>query len=507
MKKSLVLLVFIVYYINLLSQDKVYAPQLVSPPNGAINQMVDCFVDFTSVAGAFYYEIQFDTSDAFTNPVIVYTSYSAGNAHSLFYGKQYYWRVRAIGANNVTSAWSNFWSFTVIDKPTPVYPLNNYSQVNTTPIFKWNKITGSSGYIIQVDTVSDFSSPYMHLVSTGNINELAIHLYYYNMTYYWRISAFHELDTSDWSNTLEFKTRAYPILQKPTNNSVDVIPTVMLQFKAIWGATQYQYQYSTDSTFSTYNQINVPLSYQTIINPNNPNTRDTVLILRADTFKFGQKIYWRARAMNTKDISLWSPYFQMDVIAGVKTLFSPQQGATIATTKPTFKWRKIPEVIKYELQYSTDSNFLNNVVSVFVPHPNVPHDTVSYAVTTHLQQSTQYYWRVRAINTRDTSEWKSSFFTSGTNTFVDDYTKLLNFSIFPNPASEQLFITFNATSTFAYSLKITNLIGQTIFSVDEVASTGKVTLTFDLKESTEGLYFITFKTPMQIITRKFYIEK
>lgn len=507
MKKCMVLIGVLIAHLVVSAQDKVYAPQLVSPPDGATNQMVNCFVDFTSVAGAFKYEIQFDTSSSFTNPLIVYTTYSAGNAHNLLYGKQYYWRVRAIGANNVTSAWSSVWSFTVIEKPIPLFPLQNYTQVNVTPIFKWQKITGSSGYIIEVDTVSDFTSPFLTTASTGDVDEQAISLFYYNKTYYWRIAAFHSADTSDWSDVISFTSRAYPALQKPTNASVDVIPTVSLQFKAIWGSTQYQYQYSTDSTFSTYTQINVPLANQTIINPNNPNTRDTVVIVRADTFPFGETIYWRARALNSKDISLWSPHFEMSVIPGVKTLFNPAQGATINTTKPTFKWRKIAEVLQYELQYSTDLNFLSNVVSVFVPHPNVIHDTVSYSVTTHLQESTVYHWRVRAINTRDTSDWKTSYFTTGTNTNIDDFSNSLQFAVYPNPAHHYISVSFNAPVSFEYTLTISNLLGQIILNVQDNALQGKNSITLHLTEVPAGVYFMTFKSDTHIITRKFYIEK
>jgi hypothetical protein len=89
-------------------------------------------------------------------------------------------------------------------------------------------------------------------------------------------------------------------------------------------------------------------------------------------------IYWRARAMNAVDTSEWSASFRINVIPDVKILYVPAEGTTTASTKPTFKWKKITGCTGYELEYSTDPTFITDVELADVPHPTTAHDSVCY---------------------------------------------------------------------------------------------------------------------------------
>jgi hypothetical protein len=507
MKKSLFIIAALVITSLSYGQDKVFAPTLVSPADSAVNQMADVFVDFTAVAGAQLYEIQFDSSDVFSNPLKVFASYSAGNAVELLYNTFYHWRVRAIGNPGDTSAWSAVRTFSVIDIPVIVYPIDSTGGHAVAPTFVWEEITGSNGYAIMIDTLNDFSSPMAMIVTADAIDTAKILLNYYGEEFYYKIRAYHSKDTTDWTAVTYFITRNSPVLQTPADSVVDALPTVQLQFKGILGSDYYEYEYSTFSDFSASTFIYVPLTAQSIINPANVNTRDTVVKVIADTLPFAQMIYWRARAINAVDTSDWSTEFRINIIPDVKILYKPAEGTTVATTKPKFIWKKISGVTGYELEYSTDPTFISDVEFAVVPHPTTLHDSVFYAVPSNLDENTMYYWRVRAYNNRYNSNWKDSYFTSGTNTAIADFSLDNNLSIYPNPCKGKLNVQISTQHSMEYIIIINNIVGQTVLSKSGTLSSGKNTLPFNMEELTNGIYFISVQTGEQDVTRKIILEK
>lgn len=490
------------------AQDKVYAPTLVTPADSAVNQMADAFVDWSAVAGSTMYEVQFDTSAIFVSPLKIFTSLSAANAYDLLYGLTYNWRVRAIGNPGDTSAWSVIRSFTVRLNPQLTYPADSSGRIPVTPQFKWVALTGSVGYIIEIDTLDDFTSPFAFQTVTTTSGVLAdIILGYYGQDFYYRIKAYHSADTSDWSEVRYFQTYSYPVLQTPLDLAVDQIPVVELQFKGIVGSASYQYEYSIYSDFSISQIINVPLTAQTIINPSNPVTRDTVVKVMADSLPYAETIYWRARAKNSIDTSDWCPYFAMDIIPDVKILWAPAASAIDVSITPTFKWKKINGSSHYELQYGTDPTFVT-VNSVIVNHPTTTHDTVSYVVTfPHLLISTNYYWRVRAYNDRYSSNWLDESFTTRSDVAVNDFSFENNLSIYPNPSKGKISVQMTAQTQSAYTIQITNVVGQIVIHKTGLLSAGKNSIPFNLEELNNGIYFLNVQVGQNTATRKVILDK
>jgi len=83
---------------------------------------------------------------------------------------------------------------------------------------------------------------------------------------------------------------ATPILVSPTNNSTNQELSLTLDWNSVTGATSYDIQLSTDSTFAT-----------TIVNANTTSTDKAVSGLSNST-----TYHWRARAINSADTSDWS---------------------------------------------------------------------------------------------------------------------------------------------------------------------------------------------------------
>jgi hypothetical protein len=115
----------------------------------------------------------------------------------------YYWRVRAVDGVGYSSSWSEGWRFTVDthapDAPTLVYPINGGYVGSPDVVLKWSKVTkvgsgegsGTKGtpvrYVVQVDTVSSFSSPIR--VYTVEAESLMVTLFE-RYLFYWRVKAY-----------------------------------------------------------------------------------------------------------------------------------------------------------------------------------------------------------------------------------------------------------------------------------------------------------------------------
>ncbi len=71
-------------------------PPYVSPPDGATDQVEPMYLDWSSVNGADMYQVQVDTNQSFSNPLIDEQPVSSNyNTSGLPYGWWLYWRVRA----------------------------------------------------------------------------------------------------------------------------------------------------------------------------------------------------------------------------------------------------------------------------------------------------------------------------------------------------------------------------------------------------------------------------
>ena len=111
------------------------APALLSPANGArlpINQSIP--FSWSAVAGAATYEVQFDDSSSFSNPLIAaQTGLTETRTTQTFTSeRRFWWRVRARTAGGVNSAWSSVRSFE-IRRDAPPLPTSTRTPTATEP--------------------------------------------------------------------------------------------------------------------------------------------------------------------------------------------------------------------------------------------------------------------------------------------------------------------------------------------------------------------------------------
>jgi len=108
----------------------------------------------------------------------------------------YYWRIKALGPNNVWSDWSSVWSFTV-GALAPTLELPTPSQTVTTPEidFQWSNVHALR-YELYVDNNPGFGSPEVSPLSIPAFNNFTNVVYTLTRnwlsqnTYYWKVKAY-----------------------------------------------------------------------------------------------------------------------------------------------------------------------------------------------------------------------------------------------------------------------------------------------------------------------------
>lgn len=495
------------FLLKLNAQEKVYSPNPIAPINGTLNLMVNTLVNWSPVSGALKYEVQFDTDPSFSNPMINFTQLSAMYGSNLKYGLVYNWRVRAIGMQADTSAWSSVWTFGIKDKPSPIAPLNGYTMISIYPRFTWSSIGGSNGYVLQIDTVISFNSAYLKNIKTTNSDTVLLqNIGFYGKDYFYRVKAYHSIDTSAWSNIYTFKTREYPNLILPQDAALNVTPVEALRFKGIKGSVSYQYEYSQFSDFQSSTLINVPITAESIINPGAIN-QDTVVNFVADTLKYGATYFWRTRALSSMDTSIWTPHFQLSVVASVSNLSEPSLGATAVAVLPTFSWNSISGSRYYELLYSEDSLF-NTYTSRIVNHTEATPGTMSFSLTyPPLKLQTKYFWKVRAYNYRYSADFSDvSHFTTITPANINNNSAVNSIKIYPNPAINYFDVNINSNKNSVLKLVVTNLLGQEIKTEAFNVISGNNDYRINIESIRSGIYFVNIELDNEKITRKLVIE-
>lgn len=146
-------------------------------------------------------------------------------------GTLYYWKVRVACDSPLVSKWSELWSFnTALDATGFCSPECGAENISLTPNFSWYKVTGATGYEIEVSLTEDFSS----LIASGTptinawdgIPELE-----YSTTYYWRVRAVKDGVPSAWTYCL-FSTIAEPTV--PVTETVTPVTVVTEEISPVW---------------------------------------------------------------------------------------------------------------------------------------------------------------------------------------------------------------------------------------------------------------------------------
>ena len=350
---------------------------ITSPANGVLNQFPTVYLNWSNATGITNYEVQLDEVNTFNSTALLDTlipdSTSNLYVYELRFGTVYYWRVRAMHALDTTQ-WS-ISSFTTLDSVVLSAPLNGASFLTPSNLLlNWDYISGITNYQIELDKVPTFNSAALQTtIIPDSISQLITGDLEFGANYYWRVRAWHALDTTQWSQTWNFTTLAALTLNSPADNSINQFPNVILNWNYITSPISYDVEFDTSASFSS------PLYFYA--------TNDTVSEHQTSELLFGTKYYWRARAHNSVDTSQWSGTWSFTTIDNLN-LVSPLNGAVNIPTRVTLNWSFISGITGYDVRIDTSANYSSALAAFYSP-------TNSNQQVLNLYFGTKYYWSVK----------------------------------------------------------------------------------------------------------------
>jgi hypothetical protein len=383
------------------------APTLLTPGNGSINVTQPVVLDWNDVPTATGYRAQVSQNGDFTQIVfddISTTSTITVPAGTLSGTTTYFWRV---SASNVAGygGWSPVWNFTTAlappGSPLLLVPVNTATGVAINNVlFDWNSVSGATSYRIQISTSSNFGTTF---VNTTVANSQYTHTspnFAYNTLYYWRVYATNAGGNSLWSQVWSFTTieatLSPPTLVSPPNNSVNISLTPTLSWTEVTGATGYQLQVSTSSSFSSF-VLNITVTGTSYTIPSG--------ILQGYTV-----YYWRVASRNAGGQGSFTASWNFRTVQTFNLSLSVLlEGFWNGTTH-------VPDTVKVLLAQNI-SPFAGRDTSLSVIGTNGQTSLISFARAT----SGNYYIIVKHRNHIETWSANAMYFSTG-NTVNYDFT-------------------------------------------------------------------------------------
>jgi hypothetical protein len=558
-------LTLILIFASVIKLNAWVAPILASPANASANWS-GLTLDWGAVSNSQFYQLQVDTTPLFNSPVKFnvtksYINNSGLNGDTqhyiedLYFGKTYYWRVRAYITND-TSLWvqSNFTTNNFVTTNTPTNSTINWTGL----IVDWSSHNGVKFYDLEADTSINFNSPALKTATKAYINTTSInadtqhYLFdtYFGKTYYWRVRARNTVDTTVWSVVKDFKTADFVNLSSPPDGWLNISTAgVLLNWNTHTEVSKYQMQLDTTNAFNSPLLLNVSKTYinNTSINADTEHQTATLLTNRV--------YYWRVRAINLVDTSSWTgrvfstgncvPPLQPSTIEGLSTICGGANNtySTMAISGATgYVWSlpvgwtgtsttntiivignstgNISVTATNSCGISIPQNFQVNVNTVNTNVTNVGLVLTANAASATYQwidcnngnsnisgQTSQTYTATSSGNYAVIVTENGCSDTSACYSVITTEIDIKNFEatiqVFPNPSSTQLRIYVEGNISYPISLTIYSTKGEVILE-KEIANAKS----FVNHNLTSGIYFYTLGTNQQLLKNgKLIIQK
>lgn len=365
------------------------APIILKPDNASFISL-SSKLTWSSVQGAKYFQIQIDSTNLFTNPVFnqIINRITYLNLPRLDNSTMYYWRVRALNDKD-TSQWSTIRTFTTyLANPVFTFPLNNSLSIQLKDTIRWNKVNLATNYHFQISNSPSFTN-ILENDDKLTSEKIVVNNLQNNTTYYCRIRAYNSTNTSDWSDTLTFKTiLETPILDYPDNNLKNVPVSFVFNWNKVSGADNYILQVCKNDKFSKGMVIN------NVIDSTN---------LTVESLENDNSYYWRVKAIRLNDSSDWSEVWNFSTKLESVVLVQPLNQQINVEVNCNFSWREIAPEETYSLQLSFAPDFSSVLLDTnLISSP--------FITVNGLIPYTKYYWRVKRYLSERESEWSKPWF-------------------------------------------------------------------------------------------------
>ncbi|WP_426244127.1 Ig-like domain-containing protein [Nocardioides sp. LHG3406-4] len=245
----------------------------------------------------------------------------------------------------------------------------------STPILGWSRVSGATGYQVQVDDDSGFGSTEFN-ASTKNTRAVPTEALKSGKNF-WRVRATGSGGSSGWSaGSFDVSPVDVPVPTAPANGASLPQPQSppLLRWETSQGATSYIVEVDGDSDF---------------IGARSYTTKTTSLVV-PDPLGAGD-YFWRVTAIKTSSLRSVPSSPVSFVIQPLATpvLSFPIDSADYLIEDVVLDWQPVPGAAAYDLQVALDAGFNNVTLSL----TNV--ESTRYSPPTTLAND-QFWWRVRA---------------------------------------------------------------------------------------------------------------
>ena len=383
-------------------------PTFTKPENSPLaNAYTRQYFNWTAVADAANYILQIDTTTAFNSPELIQTVYTTNGSNNVIYdlryGTHYYYRMRAMAANQINrSAWTEAREFITVSRVTlssPNDPEVEYVYYPSLTLY-WKNSIGSTSYKIEIDTVPTFDSPAIlrynqsssYTNQESSLSQSVSNLMLGKMNY-WRVRAYNDKDSSDWSIPMCFKTYNNAKGTAPADSLTNAYTQQTLRWECINGLPNVIIELDTTASFnSTLKQTINEWAYYS----DDASTTVSQLL-------FGTTYYWRVRYYHSRDTTQWSKTRHFTTYYRGLQGNSPANGATDVSVNPTLWVDQTNYISTYLVQIDTARTFDSQLLRKKTL--TTTSSQVFWTVEESLLYGTTYYWRVADAHKRDTSDW------------------------------------------------------------------------------------------------------
>lgn len=462
---------------------------LYSPNNGGVINGITLSLQWQDVLGETGYIYQLDTVDTFNSTNLQsgtldaysgfgFPSVGVGN---LNFNTTYYWRIAYVN-QETQSEWSAIRYFTTVSQP-DLYAPNTTEPININPTLQWYDVSGESGYVVQIDTVSTFDSERLQSETVGAYTNgsgypsSGVGILAFGTRYYWRVAILNGEQQSNWSLTRSFTTIAQPALYSPVNGETINGILAILQWYDYPAETGYTYQVDTVNTFDSANLVSGTVGEQTSFG---------FPAVGIGSLAFGTTYYWRVAIMSAAGQSAWSDVRRFTTVT-MPNLYFPENRTVNTGSAVNLSWYNIAGETGFAYQVDTNSNFnSSNLQSGTIEAYT---STIGYPAIglANLLADTTYFWRIAFLNGESQSEWSATWiFSTGGTILKTPGQNEQSFVIYPNPASDRVYIIGNSNKKVQYQL--INVNGQ------ELSSGSTQTDAIDISGFQAGVYFLKVVT-------------
>lgn len=384
--------------------------ELTSPTYQQENISVLPVLAWSQAELADYYQLQISTVPDFSTTIldidnVESLTYEATD--SLDYLSTYYWRVRG-KADIGDGDWSDSWSFTTIIQSPELVALQSpddaSSNISTTPSLQWVASERADHYRIQLSESGAFteilqdSSGFTDLSFTPNGLQ-------FNTTYHWRVKAINEGGESEWSTSRSFFTEfalPTPVLEGPEATAVVELPVTFF-WQPVTDADNYTLELSTDQSFQTVLDLSNSTGEESLKSLKTLSGSDYTIAKKISSLDYSTTYYWRVKAINSSGMSDWSEVRSIQTepapIQGIVILLSPENSSADVSFPAGLSWQRFSDASHYDVELSKSSDFLKSRV--------IKETEDLTAVFSVLEDTTTYFWRVRATINQQKSDWSN----------------------------------------------------------------------------------------------------